>query len=133
MADATAAFRVVIAQPGIAEAFDRDCEGLPPRTSTARPGGLIPDPRIDVQWLLDRQEKLLGKELTVRDCSAFVAAVARHRVHNPNIEVGSPDVFWQAGTPAPRTLVRGAGVLSPAGWTATAGGVTGLGTGGPAC
>ncbi len=51
---------------------------------------------IDIRWLLDRQEELLGKELAVRDCSALVAAVARHRVNTPQIEVGSPDAYWRA-------------------------------------
>ncbi|MET7977297.1 toxin Doc [Streptomyces mirabilis] len=51
---------------------------------------------IDVRWLLDRQEELLGKELAVRDYSALVAAVARHRVNTPQIEVGSPDAYWRA-------------------------------------
>ncbi|MGY1583777.1 toxin Doc [Streptomyces sp. MN13] len=54
------------------------------------------DLHIDVRWLLDRQEELLGKELTVRDFSGLVAAVARHRVNTPHIEVGSPDAFWRA-------------------------------------
>ncbi|WOT40598.1 antitoxin MazE7 [Streptomyces coeruleorubidus] len=36
LADATAAFREVIAQPGIAEAFDRDFGGLPPGVDSAR-------------------------------------------------------------------------------------------------
>ncbi|MFF2519172.1 toxin Doc [Streptomyces sp. NPDC058086] len=51
---------------------------------------------IDIRWLLDRQEELLGKELAVRDYSALVAAVARHRVNTPQIEVGSPDPYWRA-------------------------------------
>jgi prophage maintenance system killer protein len=54
------------------------------------------DLHIDVRWLLDRQEELLGKELAVRDYSGLVAAVARHRVNTPSIEVGSPDAFWRA-------------------------------------
>jgi prophage maintenance system killer protein len=54
------------------------------------------DLHIDVRWLLDRQEELLGKELTVRDFSGLVAAVARHRVNTPHIEVGTPDAFWRA-------------------------------------
>ncbi|MGW0730889.1 toxin Doc [Streptomyces mirabilis] len=51
---------------------------------------------IDIRWLLDRQEELLGKELAVRDYSALVAAVARHRVNTPQIQVGSPDAYWRA-------------------------------------
>ncbi|MFE1444390.1 toxin Doc [Streptomyces sp. NPDC058739] len=54
------------------------------------------DLHIDVRWLLDRQEELLGKELTVRDYSGLVAAVARHRVNTPHIEVGAPDAYWRA-------------------------------------
>ncbi|MEU8893587.1 toxin Doc [Streptomyces sp. NPDC048442] len=51
---------------------------------------------IDVRWLLDRQEDLLGKELAVLDYSALVAAVARHRVNTPQLTVGSPDAYWRA-------------------------------------
>ena len=54
------------------------------------------DLHIDIRWLLDRQEDLLGKQLTVRDYLGLVAAVARHRVNTPSIEVGSPDAFWRA-------------------------------------
>lgn len=54
------------------------------------------DLHIDVRWLLDRQEELLGKELAVRDYSGLVAAVARHRVNTPHIEVGQPDAYWRA-------------------------------------
>lgn len=35
MADATATFRAVITQPGLAEAFDRDCDGLPSDVDSA--------------------------------------------------------------------------------------------------
>jgi hypothetical protein len=35
VADATAAFRAVIAQHGVAEAFDRDCDGLPSDADSA--------------------------------------------------------------------------------------------------
>ncbi|MFI6415361.1 toxin Doc [Streptomyces sp. NPDC050585] len=51
---------------------------------------------VDIRWLLDRQEELLGKELAVRDYSALVAAVARHRVNTPSLDNGSPDAFWRA-------------------------------------
>lgn len=51
---------------------------------------------IDVRWLLDRQERVLGKNLQVRDYSALVAAVARHRVNTPHLEVGEPDAYWRA-------------------------------------
>ena len=54
------------------------------------------DLHIDIRWLLDRQEDLLGMQLTVRDYSGLVAAVARHRVNTPSIEVGAPDAFWRA-------------------------------------
>ena len=51
---------------------------------------------VDVRWLLDRQERLLGKELAVRDYSALVAAVARHRVNTPHLEMSDPDAYWRA-------------------------------------
>jgi hypothetical protein len=51
---------------------------------------------IDIRWLLDRQDELLGKELAVRDYSALVAAVARHRVNTPRLDEGSPDAYWRA-------------------------------------
>ncbi|WP_316779808.1 toxin Doc [Streptomyces sasae] len=51
---------------------------------------------IDIRWLLDRQEELLGKELGVRDYSGLVAAVARHRVNTPQLDVGEPDAYWRA-------------------------------------
>lgn len=51
---------------------------------------------IDIRWLLDRQEELLGKDLGVLDYSALVAAVARHRVNTPNLEVSEPDAYWRA-------------------------------------
>ncbi|MER7832194.1 toxin Doc [Streptomyces sp. NPDC095602] len=51
---------------------------------------------VDIRWLLDRQEELLGKELAVRDYSALVAAVVRHRVNTPSLDNGSPDAFWRA-------------------------------------
>ncbi|MFF0746918.1 toxin Doc [Streptomyces sp. NPDC004111] len=54
------------------------------------------DLHIDVRWLLDRQEELLGKELAVLDYSALVAAVARHRVNTPQLAVGAPDAHWRA-------------------------------------
>lgn len=50
---------------------------------------------IDHRWLLDRQEDLLGKELTVADYSVLVAATARHRVNTPRLgEVW--DAYWRA-------------------------------------
>lgn len=51
---------------------------------------------VDIRWLLDRQEELLGKELTVRDYSALVAAVARHRVNTPSLTESAPDAYWRA-------------------------------------
>ncbi|GHA66064.1 hypothetical protein GCM10010372_77310 [Streptomyces tauricus] len=54
------------------------------------------DLHIDIRWLLDRQEELLGKELGVLDYSALVAAVARHRVNTPQLTEGSPDAYWRA-------------------------------------
>lgn len=51
---------------------------------------------IDIRWLLERQEDLLGRELAVQDYSGLVAAVARHRVNTPHLDDGSPDAYWQA-------------------------------------
>ncbi|GHJ96310.1 hypothetical protein SNE510_58290 [Streptomyces sp. NE5-10] len=52
--------------------------------------------RVDLRWLLDRQEDLLGKELAVRDYSGLMAAVARHKVDSPRIDVAEPDAYWRA-------------------------------------
>ncbi|MFF8432322.1 toxin Doc [Streptomyces sp. NPDC016566] len=54
------------------------------------------DLHIDIRWLLDRQERVLGKELQVRDYSALVAAAARHRVNTPHLDVDNPDGYWRA-------------------------------------
>ncbi|MFJ9360787.1 toxin Doc [Streptomyces mirabilis] len=51
---------------------------------------------VDVRWLLDRQERVLGKDLQIRDYSALVAAVARHRVNTSHLDVGEPDAYWRA-------------------------------------
>ncbi|MEV7533015.1 toxin Doc [Streptomyces hydrogenans] len=51
---------------------------------------------VDLRWLLDRQEDLLGKELAVRDYSGLMAAVARHKVDSPSIDVAEPDAYWRA-------------------------------------
>ncbi|MFJ4010967.1 toxin Doc [Streptomyces sp. NPDC090026] len=51
---------------------------------------------IDIRWLLNRQEELLGKDLAVSDYSALIAAVARHRVNTPHLDVGEPDAYWRA-------------------------------------
>lgn len=50
---------------------------------------------IDHRWLLDRQEELLGKELTVNDFSVLAAAAARHRVNTPRLGY-TPDAYWRA-------------------------------------
>ncbi|MFC6137963.1 toxin Doc, partial [Streptomyces spororaveus] len=51
---------------------------------------------IDIRWLLDRQEDLLGKDLGVLDYSGLVAAVARHRVNTPSWGTEEPDAYWRA-------------------------------------
>lgn len=51
---------------------------------------------IDIGWLLDRQEDILGEGLAVLDYSALVAAVARHRVDTPSADVTAPDACWRA-------------------------------------
>ncbi|MFE5677628.1 toxin Doc [Streptomyces erythrochromogenes] len=51
---------------------------------------------IDIRWLLDRQEELLGQDLGVLDYSGLVAAVARHRVNTPALATDPPDVYWRA-------------------------------------
>nr|WSX47529.1 toxin Doc [Streptomyces sp. NBC_00974]WSX54327.1 toxin Doc [Streptomyces sp. NBC_00974] len=51
---------------------------------------------IDIRWLLDRQEELLGKDLGVLDYSGLVAAVARHRVNTPALATDEPDAYWRA-------------------------------------
>ena len=50
---------------------------------------------IDVPWLLQRHEEVLPKQPTVRDFSALVAAVARHRVDPPRLGTDS-DPAWRA-------------------------------------
>ncbi|MFD4371075.1 toxin Doc [Streptomyces sp. NPDC058486] len=52
---------------------------------------------IDVRWLLDRQEHVLGgRHLDVWDYSGLVAAVARHRVNTPHLDASDPDPYWRA-------------------------------------
>ncbi|MGW2274669.1 toxin Doc [Streptomyces yangpuensis] len=51
---------------------------------------------IDIRWLLDRQEELLGQDLGVLDYSGLVAAVARHRVNTPALAADAPDAYWRA-------------------------------------
>ncbi|MFJ6754475.1 MULTISPECIES: toxin Doc [unclassified Streptomyces] len=54
------------------------------------------DLHIDIRWLLDRQEELLGNELGVQDYSGLVAAVARHRVNTPALATDEPDAYWRS-------------------------------------
>ncbi|MFF8593019.1 hypothetical protein ACF061_16600 [Streptomyces sp. NPDC015220] len=68
------------------------------------PGGLILELFIDLRRLLDRQEEPLGKRLEVRDYAALVAAVARHRVNTPHIDVGTPDAYWRAAALLEQTV-----------------------------
>ncbi|WP_438267918.1 hypothetical protein [Kitasatospora purpeofusca] len=42
-------------------------------------------PRVDLRWLLDIQELASPEDLSVRDCSALQAAVARHRVNTAQL------------------------------------------------
>ena len=51
--------------------------------------------RIDLRWLLDRQEELLDK-LDISDYSSFMAAVSRLRLNTPSLETGTPDAYWRA-------------------------------------
>ncbi|WP_167163190.1 toxin Doc [Streptomyces sp. MBT27] len=53
------------------------------------------DLHVDVRWLLERQEALF-RDVSVRDHSALVAAVARHRVNTPSLTVDAPDAYWRA-------------------------------------
>ncbi|MFF4188209.1 toxin Doc [Streptomyces sp. NPDC001691] len=53
------------------------------------------DLHVDVPWLLERQETLF-RDVSVRDHSALVAAVARHRVNTPSLSVDVPDAYWRA-------------------------------------
>lgn len=50
---------------------------------------------IDHRWLLDRQEELLGRELTVNDFSVLAGVTARHRVNTPRLGC-DPDAYWRA-------------------------------------
>ena len=50
---------------------------------------------VDIRWMLARQEDILGAQLGVRDYSALVAAVARHKVNTPTLG-GEPDAYWRA-------------------------------------
>lgn len=63
------------------------------------------DLHIDIRWLLERQTEVLpGGELAVRDYSALVAAVARHRVNTPRLGEDA-DAAWCAAALL-HTLVR---------------------------
>ncbi|WP_405876817.1 toxin Doc [Streptomyces sp. NBC_00005] len=61
---------------------------------------------IDIRWLLDRQERVLGKDLAVNDYSSLVAAVARHRVNTPHLEVDQPDAYWRAAALLDTTVLQ---------------------------
>ncbi|MET9323493.1 toxin Doc [Streptomyces sp. NPDC003038] len=50
---------------------------------------------IDHRWLLERQEALF-KDVEVADHSALAAAVTRHRVNTPSLQVDNPDAYWRA-------------------------------------
>ncbi|MEU6947424.1 toxin Doc [Streptomyces sp. NPDC046332] len=51
---------------------------------------------IDHRWLLERQEEILRKDLTVDDLSVLVGMAARHRVNTPRLDQADPDAFWRA-------------------------------------
>lgn len=50
---------------------------------------------IDVPWLLQQHESALPDQPYVADFSALVAAVARHRVDPPHLDIDS-DAAWRA-------------------------------------
>ncbi|MFB7374327.1 toxin Doc [Streptomyces sp. NPDC056222] len=54
------------------------------------------DLHIDHRWLLERQEDILRKDLTVNDLSVLVSMGARHRVITPRLDQADPDAFWRA-------------------------------------
>ncbi|MGW6564804.1 toxin Doc [Streptomyces sp. NPDC054975] len=54
------------------------------------------DLHIDHRWLLERQEDILRKDLTVDDLSVLVGMAARHRVNTPRLDQADPDAFWRA-------------------------------------
>ncbi|MFI7320177.1 hypothetical protein [Streptomyces venezuelae] len=69
----------------------------PQPPAAGRAGGLTLQLHLDIRWLLDHQEELLlGKDLGVRDNSALVTAVARHKVNTPALDAGEPDAYWRA-------------------------------------
>ncbi|MFF9915354.1 toxin Doc [Streptomyces sp. NPDC013457] len=51
---------------------------------------------IDHRWLLERQEEILRKDLTVNDLSVLVGMATRHRVNTPRLDQADPDPFWRA-------------------------------------
>ncbi|MFE5485181.1 toxin Doc [Streptomyces sp. NPDC056527] len=54
------------------------------------------DLHIDHRWLLERQEDILRKDLTVNDLSVLVGMSTRHRVNTPRLDQADPDAFWRA-------------------------------------
>jgi hypothetical protein len=66
------------------------------------------DLHIDHRWLLERQEDILRKDLTVNDLSVLVAMAARHRVNTPRLDQADPDAFWRAAV-----LLEGCVLLRP--------------------
>lgn len=56
---------------------------------------MAPVLHIDVPWLLQQHETALPDQPLVSDFSAFVAAVARHRVDPPRLGIDS-DPSWRA-------------------------------------
>ncbi|WP_329125022.1 toxin Doc [Streptomyces sp. NBC_01353] len=54
------------------------------------------DLHIDHRWLLERQEDILRKDLTVNDLSVLVGMATRHRVTTPRLDQADPDAFWRA-------------------------------------
>ncbi|MGV9349763.1 toxin Doc [Streptomyces spiralis] len=53
---------------------------------------------VDYRWFLERQEDILGDDLTVNDFSVLVGMAARHRVDPPRHDQNHPDAFWRAAT-----------------------------------
>ncbi|MFK0214528.1 toxin Doc [Streptomyces sp. NPDC090298] len=51
---------------------------------------------VDARWLLDRQEEILRRDLTVSDYSVLAGMAARHRVNTPHLDQADPDAFWRA-------------------------------------
>ena len=51
---------------------------------------------VDYRWFLERQEEILGDDLTVNDFSVLVGMAQRHRVDPPRHDQHHPDAFWRA-------------------------------------